>query len=134
MSSENGRTPIPVIWGIDAVHGHNNLIGATLFPHNIALGATRNPALVKSLSGAYRSRSLCHRPGLGFCPTLAVAQDDRWGRTYESFSEDPSLVAQLGGKFVEGLQGTAGTQEFLAAKKSSPRQNILLAMAAPIRR
>ena len=50
MSSENGRTPIPVIWGIDAVHGHNNLIGATLFPHNIALGATRNPALVKSLA------------------------------------------------------------------------------------
>ncbi|MFO1368806.1 MAG: glycoside hydrolase family 3 N-terminal domain-containing protein [Marinagarivorans sp.] len=117
MSSENGRTPIPVIWGIDAVHGHNNLIGATLFPHNIALGATRNPALVKSLAALTAAEVYATGQDWDFAPTLAVAQDDRWGRTYESFSEDPSLVAQLGGKFVEGLQGTAGTKEFLAAKK-----------------
>jgi beta-glucosidase len=117
MSSENGRTPIPVIWGIDAVHGHNNLVGATLFPHNIALGATRNPALVKSLGALTAAEVYATGQDWDFAPTLAVAQDDRWGRTYESFSEDPALVAQMGAKFVEGLQGTAGSKDFLAAKK-----------------
>ncbi len=117
MSSENGRTPIPVIWGIDAVHGHNNLVGATLFPHNIALGATRNPALVKSLGALTAAEVYATGQDWDFAPTLAIAQDDRWGRTYESFSEDPGLVAQMGSKFVEGLQGNAGTKEFLAAKK-----------------
>ncbi|HEY6529883.1 MAG TPA: glycoside hydrolase family 3 N-terminal domain-containing protein [Cellvibrionaceae bacterium] len=117
MSAENGRIPIPVIWGIDAVHGHSNMVGATLFPHNIALGATRNPALVKAL-GALTAKEVCSTgQDWDFAPTLAVARDDRWGRAYESFSEDSELVALLGGKFVEGLQGTAGTKEFLAEGK-----------------
>ncbi|RYZ79765.1 MAG: hypothetical protein EOO68_38370, partial [Moraxellaceae bacterium] len=110
MSAENGRTPIPVIWGIDAVHGHSNMVGATLFPHNIALGATRNPALVKALGALTAKEVYSTGQDWDFAPTLAVARDDRWGRAYESFSEDSELVALLGGKFVEGLQGTAGTK------------------------
>lgn len=117
MSTENGRTPIPVIWGIDAVHGHSNMVGATLFPHNIALGATRDPALVKALGALTAKEVYSTGQDWDFAPTLAVARDDRWGRAYESYSEDSDLVAQMGGKFIEGLQGTAGTKEFLGQGK-----------------
>jgi beta-glucosidase len=117
MSTEHGRTPIPVVWGIDAVHGHSNMVGATLFPHNIALGATRNPALAKALGALTAKEVYATGQDWDFAPTLAVARDDRWGRAYESFSEDSELVAQMGGKMIEGLQGTAGTKEFLAATK-----------------
>lgn len=117
MSTENGRTPIPVIWGIDAVHGHSNMVGATLFPHNIALGATRNPALVKSLAALTAKEVYATGQDWDFAPTLAVVRDDRWGRAYEGFSEQPDLVAHMGGKFVEGMQGTAGGKDFLAVGK-----------------
>lgn len=116
MSTDYGRTPIPIVWGIDAVHGHNNLIGATLFPHNIALGATRNPALAKALGAITASEVVASGQDWTFAPTLAAAQDDRWGRTYESFSEDSALVATFAGKVVEGIQGTPNTGEFLDQK------------------
>ena len=98
-------TPVPLLWGTDAVHGHNNVFGATIFPHNIGLGATRDPALLREI-GAATARAV-RATGIRwvFAPTLAVVQDDRWGRTYESYSEDPALVAQLGGAMVAGLQG-----------------------------
>lgn len=99
---------IPLLWGTDAVHGHNNVFGATLYPHHIGLGATRDAALVEAI-GAATARAV-RATGIAwtFAPTLAVAQDPRWGRTYESFSDDPQLVATLGAAMVRGLQRGLG--------------------------
>lgn len=113
MNSENGRVAIPIFWGTDAVHGHNNIIGATLFPHNIGLGATRNPELIKQIGAATAAEIAVTGIDWSFAPTLAVVRDDRWGRTYESYSEDPAVVKSYGGKMVEGLQGVAG-KDFLS--------------------
>ncbi|MFL2712274.1 MAG: glycosyl hydrolase family 3 [SAR86 cluster bacterium] len=100
---------VPVLWGTDAVHGHNNVIGATLFPHNIGLGATRNEALVRNIGEAIALEVLSTGVAWTFAPTIAVPQDDRWGRTYEGFSEDPILVSKLGKALVLGLQGQGDT-------------------------
>ena len=100
---------VPVLWGTDAVHGHNNVIGATLFPHNIGLGATRNEELIKSIGEVIALEVLSTGVAWTFAPTIAVPQDDRWGRTYEGFSEDPILVSKLGKAFVLGLQGEGDT-------------------------
>ncbi len=109
------KTPVPVIWGTDAVHGHNNVRGATLFPHNIGLGAANDPALVREI-GASTGRAV-RATGIQwvFAPTIAVARDDRWGRTYESFSEVADRVAPLGAAYVQGLQGTLGGPTSVAA-------------------
>jgi beta-glucosidase len=115
MSTEGGRIPIPVIWGTDAVHGHNNIIGATLFPHNIGLGAARNPDLIRQIGAATAAEIAVTGIDWSFAPTLAVVRDDRWGRTYESYSEDPELVRAYGGVMVEGLQGVAG-DDFLSER------------------
>jgi beta-glucosidase len=96
---------VPVLWGTDAVHGHNNVIGATLFPHNIGLGATGNEDLIRSIGEVIALEVLSTGVAWTFAPTIAVPQDDRWGRTYEGFSEDPILVSKLGKAFVLGLQG-----------------------------
>lgn len=113
MRPQGALPRIPVMWGSDAVHGHNNIVGATLFPHNIGLGAMRDPALVRRI-GAVAAREM-RVTGLDwtFAPTLAVARDDRWGRTYESFSEDPALVTSYAGPYVEGLQGRRGAKDWL---------------------
>ena len=97
--------PIPLIWGTDAVHGHNNVRGATMFPHNIGLGAARDPALLRRI-GEVTAREVA-RTGIdwAFGPTLAVVRDDRWGRTYEGYAEDPMVVQSYGGEVVRGLQG-----------------------------
>ena len=100
---------IPVLWGTDAVHGHNNLIGATLFPHNIGLGATKNPELLKSIGEAIALEVLSTGVMWTFAPTIAVPQDLRWGRTYEGFSENPQLVSDLGAAMILGLQGEGTT-------------------------
>ena len=100
---------IPVLWGTDAVHGHNNVIGATLFPHNIGLGATRNIELVQKIGEAIALEVLSTGVAWTFAPTIAVPQDDRWGRTYEGFSEDPILVSKLGKALILGLQGEGST-------------------------
>jgi beta-glucosidase len=115
VSDAHGPHPIPSIWGTDAVHGHNNIVGATLFPHNIGLGATRDPELIRRI-GEITAREV-RVTGLDwtFGPTLAVVRDDRWGRTYESYSEDPEIVRQYAGQMVIGLQGRPGTPEFLDA-------------------
>jgi beta-glucosidase len=96
---------VPMIWGTDAVHGHNNVYGATMFPHNIGLGAARDPALVKAIGAATGKAVRATGIAWVFGPTVAVVRDDRWGRTYESFSEDPQLVRRLSGPYVTGLQG-----------------------------
>ena len=100
---------VPVLWGTDAVHGHNNVIGATLFPHNIGLGASGNADLMRSIGKAIALEVLSTGVAWTFAPTVAVPQDDRWGRTYEGFSEDPLLVSKLGKAFVLGLQGEGDT-------------------------
>ncbi len=109
----DGSPVIPTLWATDAVHGHNNVIGATIFPHNIALGATRSPELVRRIGAATAAEITATGIDWTFAPTLAVVRDDRWGRTYESFSEDPALVTRLGAAAIEGLQGKVGTREFL---------------------
>ena len=113
MTRSDGRPQIPVIWGTDAVHGNNNIFGATLFPHNIGLGATRDPALLREI-GAITARETA-AAGLDwtFAPTLAVVQDDRWGRTYESYSEEPWIQAEYATAMIEGIQGKVGTPDFL---------------------
>ncbi|WP_114954358.1 glycoside hydrolase family 3 protein [Sphingosinicella terrae] len=104
---------IPVMWGIDAVHGHANVVGATIFPQNIGLGATRNPELIRRIGEVTAIEMAVTGIDWDFSPTLAVVRDDRWGRTYEGFSEDPEIVRSFAGAIVEGLQGRPGTPEFL---------------------
>jgi beta-glucosidase len=100
-----GRTPIPPILGIDAVHGHNNVVGATIFPHAIGLGATRDPGLAHRIAAATAEEVAVTGFDWTFAPTLAVPRDDRWGRTYEGYAEDPEVVAAYAGPVVQGLQG-----------------------------
>jgi beta-glucosidase len=99
------RLGIPIIYGIDAVHGHNNVYGATIFPHNIGLGATRDPALVQQIGQAVAEEVAGTGIDWTFAPCLCVARNERWGRTYESFGEDPS-IAQSMTTIVTGFQGT----------------------------
>ena len=103
--STDAKTPVPVIWGTDAVHGHNNVLGATLFPHNIGLGAAGDPELIERI-GEATARSV-RATGIGwvFAPTLAVAHDPRWGRTYESYSSDPAVIRNFAHAYVKGAQG-----------------------------
>ncbi len=96
---------VPVVWGTDAIHGHSNVFGATLFPHNIGLGAAHDPKLVGAIAASVGKAVRATGIAWVFGPTLAVVQDDRWGRTYESFSEDGALVNQYAGAYALGLQG-----------------------------
>lgn len=96
---------IPLIWGTDAVHGHNNVSGATLFPHNIGLGAAHDPDLIERIGRATARQVRATGITWVFAPTLAVGENRRWGRTYESYSSDPRQVAEYGEALVRGLQG-----------------------------
>lgn len=96
---------IPLLYAADSVHGHNNVYGATIFPHNIGLGAANDPALVQRIGEATRKEMLATGVKWTFAPCVAVSRDDRWGRTYESFSENKTLVSILGEQAVIGLQG-----------------------------
>lgn len=96
---------VPVVWGIDAMHGNSNVFGATLYPHNIGLGAAHDPGLAYEIGAATGKAVRATGIAWVFGPTVAVVRDDRWGRTYESFSEDGRLVAQYAGQYVKGLQG-----------------------------
>jgi beta-glucosidase len=98
---------IPTMWGTDAVHGHNNVIGATLFPHNIGLGAANNPALIEKIASITAKEVMVTGIDWVFAPTVAVVRDDRWGRTYEGYSEDPEIVRNYSASIVKGLQGSA---------------------------
>ncbi|HWW69653.1 MAG TPA: glycoside hydrolase family 3 N-terminal domain-containing protein [Duganella sp.] len=99
------KVKVPVIWGIDAMHGNSNMYGATLFPHNIGLGAARDKQLVERMARSVAKAVRATGIDWVFAPTLAVVRDDRWGRTYESFSEDPAIVKDYAGAYVRGLQG-----------------------------
>src|ERR1041385_1737233 len=108
--TRNTRLKIPLLYGIDAVHGHNNVLGAVIFPHNIGLGCTRNPALIEKVQRATAEEVRATGIQWAFAPCVTVPQDIRWGRTYEGFSEDPQIVRALGGPAVRGLQGTSLTE------------------------
>ncbi|NQD37330.1 exo 1,3/1,4-beta-D-glucan glucohydrolase [Permianibacter sp. IMCC34836] len=110
---QGGRTGIPVMWGTDAVHGQSKIVGATLFPHNIGLGAANDPALIRRIGEITAKEILVTGQDWTFAPTLAVARNDRWGRSYESYSENPELVGRYAGAIIEGLQGKLGTPDYL---------------------
>ncbi|OHT21813.1 glycoside hydrolase family 3 protein [Edaphosphingomonas haloaromaticamans] len=97
---------IPLMWASDAVHGHNNVLGATLFPHNIGLGAAHDPDLIRRIGAVTAAEVRSTGMDWAFAPTIAVARDDRWGRTYESYSEDPRIVSRYAAAIVEGLEGS----------------------------
>jgi beta-glucosidase len=98
------RLGIPLIYGIDAVHGHGNVFGATIFPHNIGLGSTRDPKLIAQVGEATAAEVRATGIPWNFAPCVCVARDERWGRTYESFGEDPALVASME-TIIDGFQG-----------------------------
>jgi beta-glucosidase len=112
------RLGIPIIYGIDAVHGHNTVINATIFPHNIGLGAARDPDLVEEIGRITAKEVACTGLEWTFGPCLTVPRDERWGRTYEGFGEDPELQTLLAGHYVKGFQGTTmGGERIIACAK-----------------
>lgn len=113
--SMNSGAAIPILWGTDAVHGHSNVFGATIFPHNIGLGASGNEKLLEDIGAAVAEEVLATGLYWTFAPTVTVPQDYRWGRTYEGYSESPELVSRLGEAFIYGLQGRG--DQFLGPNK-----------------
>ncbi len=99
------RLGIPILYGVDAVHGHNNVVGATIFPHNVGLGAAGDPDLVERIARATALELAATGVYWNFAPTVAVPQDLRWGRIYEGYAQDPQLVAELGVAYIRGSQG-----------------------------
>ncbi|MBD8526809.1 glycoside hydrolase family 3 C-terminal domain-containing protein [Pseudoxanthomonas sp. CAU 1598] len=116
VNRNDGGPVIPVLLGIDAVHGHNNVVGATLFPHNIGLGAINDAELVGRIAAATAEELRSTGFEWTFAPTVTVPRDDRWGRTYEGYSEDGALVARYATAVVQGLQGSIGDDGFLDQK------------------
>ncbi len=100
------RLRIPLLYGVDAVHGHNNVLGAVIFPHNVGLGCTRDAALIEKVGRITAEEVRATGIQWAFAPCVTVPQDERWGRTYEGFSEDPQVVKELGEAAMRGFQGT----------------------------
>ncbi len=117
MEEDEDHLAIPIIYGVDAIHGNNNVIGATIFPHNIGLGAAREPELLQRIAQVTAREILATGVDWTFAPTLAVARNSQWGRTYESYSEDPEVVFSYSGAFVNGLQGDLGDDSVVACVK-----------------
>ena len=117
MIEDEQHLAIPLIYGVDAIHGNSNVLGATVFPHNIGLGAADDSGLVNRIAKATAREILAAGVDWTFAPTLAVARNDNWGRTYESYSEDPALVSSYAAPFVEGLQADLGDNGVVACVK-----------------
>lgn len=113
--STDMKVKVPVIWGVDAVHGHNNVYGATLFPQNVGLGAAHDPELIEQIGRATAEQVRATGISWTFAPTVAVVQNSRWGRSYESYSSDPDLVRTYASAMVRGLQGQPGTPTYVVA-------------------
>ena len=113
-SASGSHVPIPLLFGIDAMHGHGHIPGATIFPHNIGLGAMHDPELLTRIGRVTAAEVASTGVDWTFAPTIAVVRDVRWGRSYESYSEDPALVAAYSAAMVSGLQGALGTPDFMA--------------------
>ena len=118
------RLGIPLLYGVDAVHGHGNMQNATIFPHNIGLGAANNPELIEKIGRATAEEMLASGIPWNFAPVIAVVQDVRWGRTYEGFSEDTEIVSSLGAAYIRGMQNLV--DDDIAAEGQS-----LFALATP---
>ncbi|MEG3177154.1 glycoside hydrolase family 3 N-terminal domain-containing protein [Sphingomonas sp. RB3P16] len=114
VDTSAGGQGIPILWGIDAVHGHSNIIGATLFPQNIGLGAMRDPDLIERIGAATAVEIRTTGQEWTFAPTITVPQDYRWGRAYEGYSSNPDLVASYAGRMIVGLQGKPDGSRMLA--------------------
>ena len=117
IDKSDGGVGIPIIWGIDAVHGNANIAGATIFPHNIGLGAAHDPALIERIGAATATEIRVTGQEWTFAPTVTVPQDFRWGRSYEGYSSNPDLVASYVGAMIRGLQGAPNSQDLLAHGK-----------------
>jgi len=117
MEEDEGHLAIPIIYGVDAIHGNTNVIGAVVFPHNIGLGAARDPDLLERIAAVTAREIAATGVDWTFAPTLAVARNDHWGRTYESYSEDPRIVCEYAPRFVKGLQGDFGEDKVIACAK-----------------
>lgn len=117
MRTDFGRTPIPVLYAVDAIHGNANVRGATVFPHNIGLGCANDPELVQRIARIMAQEVLATGVDWTFAPTLAVACDIHWGRTYESFSEDPARVASYAAGYIRGVQSDLGDDAVIACAK-----------------
>ncbi|CAM4190422.1 glycoside hydrolase family 3 protein [Shewanella aquimarina] len=109
MDTSQDGVAIPPLWGTDAVHGHGNVFGATLFPHNMSLGATRNPELIKAIAAATAKEVRATGIDWVFAPTVANVENLRWGRSYEGYARDPALIESYAEAFVEGMQGQGET-------------------------
>jgi len=114
LAAKSGHPAIPIFFGIDAVHGNAKIIGATIFPHNVALGAAHDADLVRRIGEVTAAEVAVEGIDWTFAPTVAVVRDVRWGRSYESYSEAPQLVAEYAPAMVEGIQGRRGSADFLA--------------------
>lgn len=114
VDTSGGRTAVPIIWGTDAVHGHSNIVGATIFPHNVGLGAMHDADLVQQIAEATALELRSTGMEWTFAPTITVPQDGRWGRAYEGYSQDPALVASYVERFIEGLQGQPSDKPILS--------------------
>jgi beta-glucosidase len=117
MDEDESHLAIPVLYGVDAIHGNSNVREATVFPHNIGLGACNDPDLLERIARTTAREILATGVEWTFAPTLAVARDDHWGRTYESYSEDPEIVSAYATGFVRGLQGDLGDDSVVACLK-----------------
>lgn len=119
--SRSSRLGIPALYGVDAIHGHTNVPGATVFPHFIGVGASGNEALVQQVAAATAQELLATGVNWSYSPTYDMPQDIRWGRVYETFSDDPVLVSRLGSAYIRGLQetssGATSTISILATPK-----------------
>ncbi|MEU5821016.1 glycoside hydrolase family 3 N-terminal domain-containing protein [Streptomyces sp. NPDC047803] len=110
LRAQATRFQIPLIYGVDAVHGHNNLVGSTIMPHNVGLGATRDPKLAERTGAVTASEVRATGVPWDFAPCLCVSRDERWGRSYESYGEDPALVQSLE-TVIQGMQGAANGKD-----------------------
>lgn len=104
-TATDAKVPVPIIWGTDAVHGHSNIYGATMFPHNVGLGAAHDVGLIEQIGAATARSTRATGIHWVFAPTVAVSRNARWGRAYESFSSDGALVRDYGAAYVRGMQG-----------------------------
>ncbi|HEY0748504.1 MAG TPA: glycoside hydrolase family 3 N-terminal domain-containing protein [Steroidobacteraceae bacterium] len=114
LNNGGSHRAIPILFGIDAVHGNAKLLGATIFPHNVGLGAAHDPELILKIAEATAAEVSAVGIDWTFAPTVAVVRDVRWGRSYESYSESPALVAEYAAQMVTGLQGQRGTSHFMS--------------------
>jgi len=117
VEADDEHLPIPLIYGVDAIHGNTNVLGSVVFPHNIGLGAAHDPDLIEQIAAVTAKEITANGVDWTFAPTLAVARNSHWGRTYESYSEDPGIVAEYAPRFVKGLQGNFGEDKVIACVK-----------------